>query len=112
MTVPDDVLTSLCARHLEPRVGFGASFSHSWLDTSRPMADLALSDRGEQTLAVIRAGKSSRDPRCPHSCLSFIVGVWQLRTSMPVVVLRLRRSSSTFQRRAYSAERSALLTRR
>ena len=41
MTVPDDVSTSLCARHLEPRIRFGASFSHSWFDTSRPMADLA-----------------------------------------------------------------------
>jgi hypothetical protein len=53
------VLTSLGAWHLQPRVGFGPSFSHSWLNTSGPTADLALSDQREQPLAIIRAAKSS-----------------------------------------------------
>ena len=60
------VLTSLGAWHLQPRVGFGPSLSHSWLDTPGPTADLALSDQREQPLAIARAGKSSRYPLRPQ----------------------------------------------
>ena len=60
------VLTSLGAWHLQPRVGFGPSFSHSGLNTSGPTADLALSDQREQPLAIIRAAKPSRQPLRPH----------------------------------------------
>ncbi len=44
MTMPLDVSAGLVAGHLQPRVGFGPSFSHSRLDASGPMADLALRD--------------------------------------------------------------------
>ena len=66
MTMRLDVLPSLGAWHLQPRVGFGPSLSHSWLDTPGPTADLALSDQREQPLAIIRAGKSSRHPLRPQ----------------------------------------------
>jgi hypothetical protein len=66
MTMRLYVLTSLGAWHLQPRVGFGPSFSHSWLNTSGPTADLALSDQREQPLAIIRAAKPSRQPLRPH----------------------------------------------
>ena len=66
MTMPADMSASLCVRHLQPRVRFGSSFSHSWLDTSRPMADFALGDQGVQALAITRAAKASRRPLRPQ----------------------------------------------
>ena len=53
MTMLLDMSASLGARHLQPRVGLGPSFSHSRLNAG-PMADPALSDQREQPLAVLR----------------------------------------------------------
>ena len=47
MTMLLDMSASLSARNLQPRVGFGPSFSHSRLDASGSMADPALGDQRE-----------------------------------------------------------------
>ena len=39
---------------LQPKVGFGPSFSHSWLDTPGTMAHFALRDEREQPSTVMR----------------------------------------------------------
>jgi hypothetical protein len=52
------------ARYLQPRVGFW--FSHSRLDACGPIADSALGDPSEQSLAVPGDTKSPRDPFSPQ----------------------------------------------
>ena len=44
MTVPLDLSAGMSARHLQPGVGFGPSFSRSRLDASGAMANPALRD--------------------------------------------------------------------
>lgn len=58
--------SSLGARHLQSRVGFGPSFSHSRLDASGPVADPGLGDQREQPVAILCGRKSSRDPLGPQ----------------------------------------------
>jgi hypothetical protein len=59
MTMLLDMSASLGARHLQPGVGFGPSFSHSRLDASGPMAGPALGDQREQPLAILRRRKAA-----------------------------------------------------
>ena len=54
MPVPLYMTTRFGARYLQPWIRFRSSFSHSRLNASGPMADLALSDQREQSLVVLR----------------------------------------------------------
>jgi len=66
MSVLLNLLASMRARYLQPWAGFGSSFSHSRLDTSRLMANAALADQREPSLAVLGGTKSSRAPFRPQ----------------------------------------------
>ena len=58
MTMLGDFTASLNARDLQPRIGLRPPLSHSWLDASGPLADLALGDQREQRLEFLRHAKS------------------------------------------------------
>jgi adenylate cyclase len=66
VTVALDLSSSVGARDLQPRVGLGSSFSHSRLDTARPIAHPALGDQCEQSPTVIRGRQTARDPLRPQ----------------------------------------------
>lgn len=66
MPVLFDLSASLRARHLQPRIGFRPSFSHSRFDASGPVADLALGDQREQLLAIACGPQASRVPLGPE----------------------------------------------
>ncbi len=66
MPIALDATASLVARLLEPWIGFWASLSHSWLDTTGSMADPGLGDQRAQTSVIGCGVQSSRGPRGAH----------------------------------------------
>src|SRR5436309_160 len=65
MAVLLDLPASLGARHLQPGVGFGPSFSHSRLDASAPMADPALGGPSVISMEPCPPSRGIRKPMPP-----------------------------------------------
>jgi len=66
MAMDFDFSAGLGAWNLQPWVGFGSSFSHSWLDSPRAMTHPALCDQREQACAILLGRQASRDPLRPQ----------------------------------------------